>query len=132
MTRFVLAPDAAMVLAAQRAAVPVRHRLLAPTLFRSQVLAHLYGQVRMGEFARQEAEVRLTYLRKLQIRYLGDRSLQQVAWRLTEQLGWNDTFRAEYLALTQLQAEALVTLDADLMRSAANMVVFSSVEDLLA
>jgi len=132
MTRFVLAPDAAMVLAAQRAAIPGHHRLLAPTLFRSQVFARLYDQVRMGEFARREAEGRLTYLRKLQIRYLGDRSLQQVAWRLAEQLGRNDTFQAEYLALTQLQADALVTLDPDLMRSAANTVALSSVEDLLA
>ncbi len=132
MTRFVLGPDAAMALAARNAEIPPRHRLLAPTLLRSQVLAHLYAEVRTGALTRKEADMRLATLRKLRIRLLGDRSLQQVAWRLAEQLGWGDTFAAEYLALTQLQADALVTADAELMRSAANVVAFASVQDVLA
>jgi predicted nucleic acid-binding protein len=132
MTRYVLGPDAALELAARRAVIPQRHRLLAPTLLRSQVLAHLYGQVRQGELTRKEADARLDYLRKLRIRLLGDRALQQVAWRLAGQLGWSDTFVAEYLALTQLQADALVTSDPELATAAGKLVAFATIQDLLA
>jgi len=132
MTRFVLGPDAAMALAERNAEIPPRHRLLAPTLLRSQVLAHLYAQVRAGALTRKEADMRLATLRKLRIRLLGDRALQHVAWRLAQQLGWNDTFVAEYLALTRLQGDALVTADVELMRAAADVVAFASVQDVLA
>jgi hypothetical protein len=37
--------------------------------------------------------------------------LQSVAWKIADQIGWPDTFDAEYVALTQLQADALITLD---------------------
>ncbi|MFM2447368.1 MAG: hypothetical protein RI936_1815, partial [Pseudomonadota bacterium] len=42
MTRFVIGPDVALALAESNAAVPAHHRLLAPTLLRSQVLAALF------------------------------------------------------------------------------------------
>lgn len=58
-----------------------------------------------------DADQRLDHVRKLRIRLLGDRVLQNVAWTVADQLGWSDTFDAEYVALTQLQADALVTLD---------------------
>ncbi len=132
MTRFVLGPDAALALAGRDAGIPARHRLLAPTLLRSQVLARLYADVRAGALTRKEADVRLATLRRLRIRLLGDRALQQVAWRLAAQLGWGDTFVAEYLALTRLQGDALVTADVDLRRAAAGVVAFASVEDVLA
>ena len=121
----------ALVLAEQKAKIPGHHRLLAPTLLRSQVLAQLFGEVHRGLLTRKEANQRLDYLRGLQIRLLGDRALQQVAWKLAEELGWKDTFVAEYLALTKLQADALVTRDADLIRAAGNVVVFATIDDLL-
>jgi len=40
--------------------------------------------------------------------------LRRRAWDLAEQLGWAETYDAEYVALTQLQADAFVTLDAKL------------------
>jgi predicted nucleic acid-binding protein len=131
LTRYVIGPDVALVLAERRATVPRQHRLLAPTLLRSQVLARLYAQVQGGELTRKEAERRLAYLRGLRIRLLGDRSLQQVAWRCAEELGWKDTFIAEYLALTQLQADALVTRDLELERVANRLVTVATLEDLL-
>ncbi len=111
MTRFVIASDLALLLAQQRTRVPAHHQLLAPTLLRSEVLARLYGEVRRGALAQREAEQRLDHLRRLRIRLLGDRVLQRVAWQMAERLGWPDTYAAEYLALTQLQADAFVTLD---------------------
>jgi len=131
MTRFILGPDAAMWLAERAAAVSPRHRLLAPTLIRSQVLALLYAEVRRGALTRKEAESRLVYLRELRMRLLGDRAMQQVAWRIADRLGWADTFVAEYLALTQLQGDALVTSDAELKRAAQGIVAFALVEELL-
>jgi hypothetical protein len=48
MTRFVIAPDVALHLARIQGVVPKQHQLLAPTLFRSQVLAQLYALVGRG------------------------------------------------------------------------------------
>lgn len=132
MTRYVIGPNVALLLAERRAQVPAHHRLLAPTLIRSQVLAQLFGEVRRGALPQQEAERRLDHLRGLQIRLLGDRVLQRVAWRIADQLGWEDTFVAEYLALTQLQADALVTRDPALLPVAARLVKLASVDELLA
>jgi predicted nucleic acid-binding protein len=131
MTRYVIGPDVALVLAEQRATMPARHRLLAPTLLRSQVLAQLFGEVRAGKLLRKEAEHRLDHLRGLQIRLLGDRVLQQLAWKFAEELGWADTFVAEYLALTKLQADALVTRDPELARIAGRVVAVAPLGDLL-
>jgi hypothetical protein len=53
-------------------------------------------------------------VRGLRIRLLGDRVLQNVAWTVADQPEWPDTLDAEYVALTQLQADALITLDRQL------------------
>lgn len=131
MARYVIGPDVALVLAERRAGIPTHHRLLAPTLLRSQVLAQLFGEVKAGRLPREEAELRLDYLRRLRIRLLGDRVLQRVAWQFAVDLGWTDTFVAEYLALTKLQADALVTRDAALRRIASRIVAVASLEALL-
>ncbi len=106
------------------------HQLVAPTLLRSQLLSLLYRAVCRGELTRQEADQQLTYVRGLQIRLLGDRVLQSVAWTIADQLGWPDTFDAEYVALTQLQADALITLDAELAAVARNLVTVAPFEAL--
>lgn len=129
--RFVIGPDVALLLAAGRARVPPHHRLLAPTLLRSQVLAQLFQDVRAGRIVRKEANARLDHLRALSIRLLGDRVLQQEAWKFAEALHWPDTFVAEYLALTKLQADALVTRDAALRTAARRLVPLASMQDLL-
>jgi predicted nucleic acid-binding protein len=122
MTKFVIGPDTALYLADHKTVIAGEHQLLAPTLLRSQVLSLLYRAVRRKEITKNEADRRLDYLRALRIRLLGDRVLQQVAWKIADQLGWPDTLDAEYLALTQLQADAFVTLDAKLIRSVRGLV----------
>src|SRR5688500_5871805 len=121
MTRYVIGPDVALRLAQVEAVVPSKHQLVAPTLIRSQVLAQLYALVRRGEHERKDAERQLDYLRGLRMRLLGARVLQRVAWRIAGQLGWADTFVAEYIALTQLQADAFVCLDAELSRAVSGI-----------
>ena len=130
MTRYVIAPDVALRLAGDRAVIRAEHQLLAPTLLRSQVLSFLYQAVQRGEMTKKAAEERLTYVRGLRVRLLGDRVLQQVAWKVADQLGWSDTFDAEYVALTQLQADALITLDRDLARAVDGLVTVAPIEAL--
>lgn len=132
MTRYVIGPDVALTLAAAGHVPPARHRLLAPTLLRSQVLAQLYRDVAGGRLTRREATLQLDHLRRLRLRLLGDRVLQSEAWRVAEQLGWPDTFVAEYVALTRLQADALVVRDAALASAVAPWVRVATVDELLA
>jgi predicted nucleic acid-binding protein len=130
MTRYVIGPDVAMRLAEERATVAEAHRLVAPTLLRSQVLTSLYQAVRRDELTKAEAVARLDHIRALRLRLLGDRVLQSVAWKVADQLGWSDTFDAEYIALTQLQADALVTLDERLAAAASELVTVATFDDL--
>ena len=132
MTRFVIGADVALHLAQTKAVVPTEHQLLAPTLIRSQVLAELYVRVQRGELDRKTAERQLDHLRALRLRLLGDRVLQGLAWKIANQLRWPDTFMAEYIALTQLQADAFVCMDAALARAVNGIVKLASVDDLLA
>jgi predicted nucleic acid-binding protein len=131
MTRFVIGPDVALYLAQVEAVVPAKHQLVAPTLIRSQVLAQLYGLVRRGELDRKAAERQLDYLRGLRLRLLGDRVLQRLAWRIADQFGWSDTFVAEYIALTQLQADAFICLDPALSRAVSGTVTVAPIDDLI-
>jgi predicted nucleic acid-binding protein len=131
MTRYVIGPDVALHLAQVEAVVPAQHQLVAPTLIRSQVLAQLYALVRRGELDRRAAERQLDYLRGLRLRLLGDRVLQRVAWKIADQLGWNDTFVAEYIALTQLQADAFICMDPELSRAVSGTVTVKSIDDLI-
>lgn len=130
MTRYVIGPDVALRLARDETAIPAEHQLLAPTLLRSQLLSALYRAARQGELTKKEADRQLNYVRALRIRLLGDRVLQNVAWKVADQLGWPDTADAEYVALTQLQADAFITLDAELARAVKGLVTIAPIEAL--
>ncbi len=129
--RFAVALDAALFLAEHRVTIPEEHFLVAPTLLRSQMLSHLYAAVRRGDMQKRDAELRLDHLRKLRIRLLGDRVLQQRAWSIASRLDWTETYDAEYIAVTQLQADALVTGNVELAAAAKAFVAVCSVEELL-
>lgn len=130
MTRYVICPDVAMRLARDEAVIRGDHQLLAPSLLRSQLLSLLYQAVNRGEMTRKDAQRQLSYVRGLQLRLLGDRVLQRVAWDVASQLGWPDTFAAEYVALTQLQADAMITLDQRLAQEAGKLVTVAPIEAL--
>ena len=129
--RYVIGPDVALRLARAEAVIPEEHRILAPTLLRSQLLSLLYQAVRRNELTKQDADRQLDYVRALRIRLLGDRVLQNVAWKIAGRLGWPDTFTAEYLALTQLQADAFITLDDRLARAVGDLVTTAPIDVLL-
>lgn len=67
----------------------------------------------------------------MKIRLLGDAVLRRRAWDLADQFGWSSTYQAEYVALTQLQADAFITLDANLASSLEGIVATASIDVLL-
>lgn len=130
MTRFVIDSTAALHMANEGMAVSEAHELLAPTLWRSQVLSELHEAVHRGELSADAARDRLAYIGGLKMRLLGDAVLRKVAWEVADKFGWASTYDAEYIALTKLQADALITLDPDLARDAERMVDVAPIEDL--
>ena len=130
MTRFVVDCGVVLHLAAEEIEVAAEHELLAPTLLRSQTLSALHEAVHRGELAQDVALDRLGRIRALPIRLLGDAVLRRRAWDLAERLGWAETYDAEYVALTRLQADALVTLDAELARRVEGIVPTATIEAL--
>ena len=130
MTRFVVDASVVIHCASDRIDVAGAHELLAPTLLRSQSLSMLHEAVHRGEIPADVGRERLGRIGQMKIRYLGDAVLRRRAWDLAEKLGWASTYDAEYVALTQLQGDALVTLDAELARLAEEIVQVAPIEDL--
>lgn len=131
MAKLVVDATAVLHLASKDAKLPAAHALLAPTLLRSQTLSLLHEAVQRGELTADVARERLRYIGAMKIRLLGDAVLRRRAWDIAEQLGWASTYDAEYVALTQLQADALVTLDAKLASSVEGIVATASIDVLL-
>ena len=130
MTRFVVHASAVLHLASGGIDVPAAHQLLAPTLLRSQTLSALHEAVHRGELPADAARDRLARIGRLPIRLLGDAVLRRRAWDLADRLGWASTDDAEDVALTPLQADAFVTLDADLARRVHGIVATASIDEL--
>jgi predicted nucleic acid-binding protein len=131
-TRYAIGPDVVQRLALDGVVVPVEHQLVAPALLRSQLVSQLYQAVRAGEMTKRDADHVLDHMRSLRIRLLGDRVLQAVAWKVADRLDWPDTFAAEYVAVTQLQADALVTLDTQLADAVKGLVRTATYQELAA
>ena len=127
MTRFVVDAGAVLHLVSEKVKVSGEHELLAPTLLRSQTLSALHEAVQRGEIPAEVGRERLAQIGRLPIRLLGDAVLRRQAWKVADQLGWASTYDAEYIALTQLQADAFVTLDAELARSVEGIVATASI-----
>ena len=130
MTRFVVDCETLLRIAAGEVEVAAGHRLVAPTLVRSQALSALYEAARRGEITGAEGIERVTRLNSLKVRFLGDRVLQRQAWKIAEQLGWETTYDAEYVALTALQADAFVTSDSELARAVSGLVETAMIDAL--
>ena len=130
MTRFVVDCGVVLHLASEGIEPEAEHELLAPTLLRSQALSALHEAVHRGELDPGEARDRLARIQALPIRLLGDAVLRRRAWEVADRLGWAETYDAEYVALTLLQADALVTLDGELARQVEGIVATATVDAL--
>lgn len=87
--------------------------------------------MRRGEIDERAGRKVLDDIGRLRIRLLGDRALQDHAWRIAGKLDWPDAYQAEYIALTQLQAHALATADKKLAAVARAFVETVSPTDIL-
>jgi predicted nucleic acid-binding protein len=130
VTRFVVDCETLLRIAAAEVDVAAEHELLAPTLVRSQALSALYEAARRGEISSAEGLELVTRINSLKVRFLGDKVLQRTAWRVADQLGWESTYDAEFVALTRLQADTLVTSDGDLARAVSGVVETATIDAL--
>jgi predicted nucleic acid-binding protein len=130
VTRFVVDCETLLRVAAGEIEVAAEHTLVAPTLVRSQALSGLYEAARRGEITRAEGLERVRRINSLKVRFLGDKVLQQQAWKVAEELGWETTYAAEYVALTRLQADAFVTSDQALAEAVAGFVATATPGEL--
>jgi predicted nucleic acid-binding protein len=122
VTRFVVDCDTLLRIASGEIEVAPGHKLFAPTLVRSQALSALYEAERRGEITAAEGLQRVWHFNAMGVRFLGDRALQSQAWKIAAKLGWETTYAAEFVALTKLQGDALVTSDRKLAKAVAGIV----------
>jgi hypothetical protein len=110
MTRFVVDAGAVLYLASAGVEVGGAHKLLAPTLLRSQTLSALHEAVERGE-------IRPT-------------SRATASRASGECRSGSSATPCSGVGLTQLQADAFVTLDAELARSVEGIVTTASIDAL--
>jgi predicted nucleic acid-binding protein len=120
--RFVIDPGATLLLSSRGVTISSEQTLMAPTLWRSQVLSALYESVRAGKLTRDAARKQVAYVNALKIRLLGDAVLRRRAWELADELELPDTYAAEYVALAQLQKGTLVSTDGRWLKRLAGVV----------
>jgi predicted nucleic acid-binding protein len=128
--RFVVDCGVVLRLASDGIDVSGEHELLAPTLLRSQTLSALHEAVHAGQLAPDVARDHVARINGMRIRLLGDAVLRRRAWEVADQLGWPETYDAEYVALTLLQADAFVTVNAELARQVEGLVETAPIESL--
>jgi len=122
MTRYAIDARALLRIVTDELPVSPHHQLVAPQAIRSHALTLLLGQVEQGELTEREARTLHTRLTELKIRVLGDRVSRWTSFQLAREHGWDTTADAEYLAVTRLQADALVALDPELAAKAEGVV----------
>ena len=132
MTRFAIDALAAIRMVREGIEVSERHQLVAPKSLQTQAMSRLYREARAGSLTEVEAKRILEGITTMRIRLLGDRVSRGTAWRIAEQLNWDDTTNAEYVAVAKLQADAFVTLDEGLAREVGGIVDVAPFEALLA
>lgn len=130
MTRYVVDAPALLQIASTGLRIHPDHRLVAPNSVRSESLSLLYDQVRRGELTEDEALRLHERLTEVKVRLLGDRVSRRTAWRIAREHGWDAIGNAEYLAVTLLQADALIALDESLARRASGIVPLASLDAL--
>ena len=131
MARYVIDAPSLLHLVDAGLRVDPGHQLVAPNSIRSEALELLLRDVRAGkrtEAAALRAHERMT---EIKVRLLGDRVSRRTAWQFARQHDWDTLRDAEYLAVTQLQADALVTVDPRLAATALGAVPVAAIDDLL-
>ncbi|MEY2523467.1 MAG: hypothetical protein QOJ66_2032 [Ilumatobacteraceae bacterium] len=132
MARYVIDAPTLLHLVAESVDVSPEHQIVAPSIIRSQALSLLLASVRNGVISEAVALERHERFTEMKMRLLGDRVSRRTAWKIAREKGWETTFDAEYLAVTRLQADALITIDPQLATKAAGIVPLAPLAALTA
>jgi predicted nucleic acid-binding protein len=132
MARYVIDAPTLLHIVANDVRVAPGHQIVAPNLIRSQALTLLLEAVRHGDLTEKVALQHHERLTELKMRLLGDRVSRRTAWKIAREQGWGTTYDAEYLAVTKLQADALVTVDPALAAKAESIVSLAPLDALTA
>ena len=108
------------------------HQLVAPNSIRSAALELLLQDVRAGKRTEATALKAHERMTEIKMRLLGDRVSRRTAWQIARQHDWDTLRDAEYLAITRLQADALVTVDPSLAATARDVVTVAAIDHLTA
>ena len=112
-------------------AVDPGHQLVAPNSIRSEALELLLADVRAGQRTEAAALAAHERMTEIKLRLLGDRVSRRTAWKIARERDWDQLRDAEYLAVTRLQADALVTVDPALAAAARDTVPLAPLDTLL-
>ena len=132
MARYVVDAPTVLHLVDNGVRIAASVQLVAPSSIRSEVLQLLLVEVGRGRRTDEDALATHERVTALKMRLLGDRVSRGTAWRIARRNSWDTLRDAEYLAITQLQADALVTVDPDLAARAEGIVPVAPVAALLA
>ena len=131
MARYVIDAPTLLHLVDNELSVAPSHQLVAPNSIRSEALLLLLHEVRRGQRTRKAALESHERMTEIKMRLLGDRMSRRTAWDIAFDHEWDTLRDAEYLAVTRLQADALVTVDPDLAAKAETVVPIASLQDLI-
>ena len=130
MTRFVIDAPTLLHVLDERIDIHPDHQLVAPGAVRSDALQLLLDDVRRGARSDREALAAHERVTALKMRLLGDRASRGTAWRYARELDLGSLKLAEHLAVTRLQADALVTVDLALRAVAEGVVPLAPLTSL--
>ncbi len=131
MARYVIDAPTLLHLVDRGLRIAPDHQLVAPNSIRSEAMELLLHDVVAGEREESSALELHERMTETKIRVLGDRVSRRTAWKIARRYGWESLRDAEYLAVAQLQADALVTVDADLAAKAAGVVPVVPLREVL-
>jgi len=132
VTRYVIDAPTLVYLVANGVQISAANQIVAPSLIRSQALCLLLEAVRHGDLTEDMALQLHERITELKMRLLGDRVSRRTAWKVAREQDWDTIYDAEYLAVTKLQADALVTVDVALAAKAKGIVPLANLEALTA
>jgi predicted nucleic acid-binding protein len=130
MTRFGIDARTFLHVARQERRPDPAHQLVAPNSLRTRALELLLTDVAEGAVEEREALRVHERLTEIKVRLLGDRVSRRTAWDLAREHGWADLADAEVLAVTRLQADALLTIDEQLAARAEGLVPLAPLDRL--
>jgi hypothetical protein len=122
MARFALDAPTLVRIVVDGVEVDPGHQLIAPNAIRTDALSLLFAAVTRGDMAESIALDHHQRMTELKMRLLGDRVSRRTAWTIAKEHGWRDLAIAEYLAVCRLQADALVTVDPEMVAKATGVV----------